>query len=72
MYSCEFDRSQRHTPQPSYLEATMLSPIKTATRAAILAIALGGATLTAMPAQAQPSLSFEFSIGGSGSSSAIA
>ena len=42
----------------------MLSPIKTATRAAILAIALGGATLTAMPAQAQPSFSFEFQIGG--------
>ena len=42
----------------------MLSPIKTATRAAILAIALGGAALTAMPVQAQPSVEFNFSIGG--------
>jgi hypothetical protein len=42
----------------------MLSPIKNATRAVVLAIALGGATLTAMPAQAQPSFSFEFNIGG--------
>jgi hypothetical protein len=42
----------------------MLNPIKTATRAAVLSIALAGATLTAMPVQAQPSFSFEFNIGG--------
>ena len=42
----------------------MLNPIKTTTRAVVLALALGGATLTAMPVQAQPSFSFEFNIGG--------
>lgn len=41
----------------------MLSPIKTV-RAAVIGIALAGATITAMPAQAQPSFSFEFNIGG--------
>jgi hypothetical protein len=42
----------------------MPSPFTTAARAAVLAIALGGATLTAMPAQAQPTVEFNFSIGG--------
>lgn len=42
----------------------MLNPIKTTTRAVVLALALGGATLTAMPVQAQPSFRFEFNIGG--------
>lgn len=41
----------------------MLSPIKTI-RAAAIGIALAGATITALPAQAQPSFSFEFNIGG--------
>ena len=44
----------------------MLSPIKTATRAAILAIALGGAAVTAMPVQAQPSVEFGFHFGNGG------
>lgn len=38
--------------------------ISTAIRATVLALALGGATLTAMPAQAQPTVEFNFSIGG--------
>lgn len=42
----------------------MLNPIKTTTRAVVLALALGSATLTAMPVQAQPSFRFEFNIGG--------
>lgn len=42
----------------------MLNPFKTATRAAVLAIALAGATLTTLPAQAAPQVSFSFSIGG--------
>jgi hypothetical protein len=42
----------------------MLNPFKSATRAAVLAVALAGATLTTLPAQAAPQVSFSFSIGG--------
>ena len=46
---------------------TMLKTLKTGGRAAIVALTLGAATLTAMPAaQAQPSFSFNFGLGGTG------
>jgi hypothetical protein len=44
---------------------TMLPSIKTTVRAAVIGLVLTGTTLTAMPAaQAAPSFSFSFNIGG--------
>lgn len=40
--------------------------LKTTLRAAVLGLALTGAAVTAMPAQAQPTVEFGFSFGGGG------
>jgi hypothetical protein len=51
---------------------TLMNALKTSSRAAVIALALGASALTAMPAQAapgEPSFNFQLGIGGGGGNS---